>query len=116
MELHGCSRFEELPASVAQRLASLTSLTWRFSQLEKIPPTLCFITSLQELDLSENYHLKLWPASETPLLALEHLTLLKLNNSTFLSSMEEMMAFANSLPDYMAAFFVESDDDDDNAN
>ena len=112
LELHGCSRFEKLPASVAQRLASLTSFTWRFSQLTEIPPALSLITSLQELDLSENYHMELGPDSAIPLLALDHMTLLNLNNSTFNSSLEVMMDFVNRLPPYMAASLVEDEEDD----
>ena len=88
----------EMPDSSAQSLARLTSLAWRCSPITQIPPALSLVTSLQELQFHENERLQLGPASVTPLLPLEHLTFVNLNNSRFRGGKEAVQSFTNRLP------------------
>ena len=93
-----CGYMMELPAPVARSLTSLTSLTWQYSQVTEIPDVLSLTTTLQKLDLPDNYCLKLGPASARPLLVPKHLTLLELNGSHTYKEGAGNQDFANSLP------------------
>ena len=76
----------------------MTSLTWRFTPITDIPPALSLITTLRELCLSDNDHLRVGSASAKPLLGLQHLTLLELSDSLNDDMEAANQDFANSLP------------------
>ena len=88
----------------------MTSLTWGYSDMTEIPPVLSSITTLQELDLSKEFCLRVGPASAKPLLELEHLTtlkLLQLNEGLTHDVEAGNQDFANSLPQSCAVQWCE---------
>ena len=95
----------EMPDSSARSPTKLTSLTWRHSPIMEIPPALSLIHSLQKLKFSNDEHLLLGPASVKPLLALEHLSLLGLNNSRLRVGKRAIQGLTNRLPHYCTVKF-----------
>lgn len=88
----------ELPPSVAGALSQLTSLSWSYSHITGIPPALSLITTLQDLDLSNNPHLEFDADSFDHLAPLVHLTRLDLDGSCLCSSARDMEAFDDRVP------------------
>eukprot|EP00261_Vitis_vinifera_P038522 XP_019079765.1 PREDICTED: TMV resistance protein N-like [Vitis vinifera] len=90
LNLRGCQKIRSLPSTI-QNLVSLKSLYIDGTAIEELPSSICHLTSLQVLSISECKNLRSLPSSICRLKYLEELNLYDCSNlETFPEIMEDM--------------------------